>query len=70
MEPQPEKDLREAGRHVQQQPGADRLKEYGHRDMVFVFGYQSPAKFYYVHIATKADPNANNGAMFFASYQR
>jgi hypothetical protein len=35
-------------------------KEYGHRDMVFVFGYQSPAKFYYVHIATKADPNANN----------
>jgi hypothetical protein len=35
-------------------------KEYGHRDMVFVFGYQSPAKYYYVHIATRADPNANN----------
>lgn len=35
-------------------------REYGHRDMVFVFGYQCPAKFYYVHIATAADPNANN----------
>jgi hypothetical protein len=35
-------------------------KEYGHRDMVFVFGYQSPAKYYYVHIATKADDHANN----------
>lgn len=34
-------------------------KEYGHRDMVFVFGYQSPAKFYYVHIATKPDDHAN-----------
>jgi hypothetical protein len=34
-------------------------KEYGHRDMVFVFGYQSPAKFYYAHIATKADDHAN-----------
>lgn len=35
-------------------------KEYGHRDMVFVFGYQSPSKYYYVHIATKADDHANN----------
>lgn len=35
-------------------------KEYGHRDMVFVFGFQSPAKYYYVHIATKADDHANN----------
>lgn len=35
-------------------------KEYGHRDMVFVFGYQSPAKYCYVHIATKADDHANN----------
>ena len=34
-------------------------KEYGHRDMVFVFGYQSPAKFYYAHIATKGDDHAN-----------
>src|SRR5262245_61857113 len=24
-------------------------REYGHRDMVLVFGYQSPAQFYYVH---------------------
>lgn len=35
-------------------------KEYGHRDMIFVFGYQSPANYYYVHIATKADDHANN----------
>lgn len=34
-------------------------KEYGHRDMVFVFGYQGPAKFYYTHIATKGDDHAN-----------
>ena len=34
-------------------------KEYGHRDMVFVFGYQGPAKFYYTHLATQADDHAN-----------
>ncbi|MGI6461905.1 MAG: hypothetical protein ACOX5J_17775 [Candidatus Hydrogenedentales bacterium] len=35
-------------------------KEYGHRDMCVFFGYQDPAHFYYVHIATKADPHANS----------
>src|SRR5262245_6866920 len=35
-------------------------REYGHRDMVLVFGYQGPAKFYYVHIASAADDHANN----------
>ncbi|MEZ6141049.1 MAG: hypothetical protein R3B84_10805 [Zavarzinella sp.] len=35
-------------------------KEYGHRDMVFVFGYQNPDQFYYCHIASKADDHANN----------
>lgn len=34
-------------------------KEYGHRDMVFVFGFESPSKFYYAHIATKGDDHAN-----------
>jgi hypothetical protein len=34
-------------------------REYGHRDMIVVFGFQSPAKFYYTHIATKADDHAN-----------
>jgi hypothetical protein len=34
-------------------------KEYGHRDMIFVFGYQDPSRFYYTHIATKADDHAN-----------
>lgn len=35
-------------------------KEYGHRDMCIFFGYQDPAHFYYVHIATKSDPHANS----------
>ncbi|MEA3213264.1 MAG: hypothetical protein QOE70_6321 [Chthoniobacter sp.] len=35
-------------------------KEYGHRDMVFVYGSQSPTKFYYTHIATAADDHAHN----------
>ena len=35
-------------------------REYGHRDMCIFFGFQNPAQFYYVHIATKADPNAHN----------
>ena len=33
--------------------------EYGHRDACFFFGWQDPDHFYYVHIATKADDNAN-----------
>lgn len=35
-------------------------KEYAHRDMVVVFGYQDPSHFYYVHIATKADEVAHS----------
>ena len=35
-------------------------QEYGHRDMCLYFGFQDPSQFYYVHIATKADPNAHN----------
>ena len=35
-------------------------KEYGHRDMCLFFGVKDPANFYYVHLATKADPNAHN----------
>lgn len=35
-------------------------KEYGHRDMCIIFGAQSPTRFYYVHLASKADPNAHN----------
>src|SRR5207249_4720505 len=30
-----------------------------HRDMCLFFGYQSPSRFYYVHIAKKADDHAN-----------
>lgn len=35
-------------------------REYGHRDMVVVFGYQDPSHFYYAHIATKADEVAHS----------
>ncbi len=31
----------------------------GHRDMCLVFGYQSPANFYYVHLGQETDPHAN-----------
>jgi hypothetical protein len=35
-------------------------REYGHRDMCLFFGFERPGKFYYAHIASKADPNAHN----------
>ena len=35
-------------------------REYGHRDLCLFFGHQDPARYYYVHIASKADPNAHN----------
>ena len=35
-------------------------KEYGHRDMCLFFGFTGKSKFYYCHIATKADKNAHN----------
>src|SRR5262245_36477891 len=34
-------------------------KDGPHRDMCLFFGYQDPSHFYYVHIAKKADDNAN-----------
>lgn len=34
-------------------------KEYGHRDMCIIFGFQDPSHFYYSHIATKMDDNAH-----------
>jgi len=35
------------------------VKDYPHRDMVFVFGYQDPDHFYYAHLAKSSDRNAN-----------
>jgi hypothetical protein len=35
-------------------------KEYGHRDMCLFYGFLSPSRFYYTHLATAADPNAHN----------
>ncbi len=35
-------------------------REYGHRDLCIFFGYQDPSKFYYCHMATKADDHANS----------
>jgi|SRR5579883_107396 len=33
---------------------------YDHQDLCLFFGFQSPEKYYYVHIAKKADMNAHN----------
>ncbi len=35
-------------------------REYGHRDLCFFYGYQGPEYFYYTHLATTADENANS----------
>ncbi len=35
-------------------------REYGHRDMCLFFGFTDPSKFYYVHVASKADDHAHN----------
>lgn len=35
-------------------------KEYGHRDMCLFFNFVDRAKFYYCHMATRADKNAHN----------
>ena len=32
---------------------------YDHRDLCFIFGYQDPSHFYYVHLGQKTDPHAN-----------
>ncbi|HUY90982.1 MAG TPA: hypothetical protein VMV10_19755 [Pirellulales bacterium] len=35
------------------------VKDYAHRDMCLIFGYQDPAHFYYVHLGKKTDDHAN-----------
>jgi hypothetical protein len=35
------------------------IKEYPHRDVCLVFGYQNPQRFYYTHFASRMDPHAN-----------
>ncbi len=35
------------------------VKDYNHRSMVVVFGYQDPSHFYYVHFGKKTDDHAN-----------
>ncbi len=35
-------------------------EEYGHRDLCIFFGLKDPSNFYYVHLASVADPNAHN----------
>jgi len=34
-------------------------RDYPHRDMCVFFGYQDPARFYYVHLGQKTDDHAN-----------
>ncbi len=35
-------------------------REYGHRDLCLVFGFESPSRYGYVHLATTPDPHAHN----------
>lgn len=35
-------------------------REYGHRDLCIFFGFQDPANFYYLHLATTPDDHAHN----------
>jgi hypothetical protein len=35
------------------------VKDYGHRDLCVVFGYQDPGRFYYSHLGKKTDDHAN-----------
>ncbi|MEO6594370.1 MAG: hypothetical protein ABIP94_06425 [Planctomycetota bacterium] len=35
-------------------------RDYGHRDLCLFFGFQSPTRFYYVHLAPAPDANAHN----------
>lgn len=35
-------------------------REYGHRDLCLFFGFESAARFYYVHLATTPDEKAHN----------
>ena len=35
-------------------------RNYAHRDLCFFFGFVDAAHYYYVHLATKPDPNAHN----------
>jgi hypothetical protein len=35
------------------------VKDYAHRDMCLIFGYQDSAHFYYVHFGKKTDDHAN-----------
>ena len=35
-------------------------RDYGHRDLCFVFGFVSPERYYYAHLAPLPDANAHN----------
>ncbi len=35
-------------------------RDYDHRDLCLFFGHRDPSKFYYVHLATKADAHAHS----------
>lgn len=35
-------------------------REYGHRDLCLFFSRETPSRFYYVHIASTADPHAHS----------
>jgi hypothetical protein len=48
-----------AGEVVLEARAQSTTKDYPHRDMCLIFGYQDPAHFYYVHLGKKTDDHAN-----------
>lgn len=45
-------------------------RQYGHRDLCFVFGYQDPAHYYYVHLAPAPDQHAHNAFLVDGAARR
>ncbi len=50
---------RQFGDFVMEAEVKSNAKSYGHQDLCFFFGVTGPTKFYYAHVALKADPVAN-----------
>lgn len=45
-------------------------RQYGHRDLCLVFGYQDPSHYYYVHLAPAPDEHAHNVFLVDGSARR
>jgi hypothetical protein len=50
---------RSVGDFVLKAKARSTCRDYGHRDLCLVFGYQDPAHYYYVHLGKQTDDHAN-----------